>query len=361
MNFFERTIEPDVDELIDIIRREQTGKRVHCIELFLDQEIKNLICERFNLGEEIKPNEPFADLKRDIELHRFLGYDVFRIAGRSEDIFTLKTNAAPDTTEAIRQSRGQRLWQEEHVGVIRSWADFEKYNWPIVSDMDFSAFEWMDKNLPANMGCYNLTAHIFETVSFLLGYETMCYKMFDEPELVDAIYEKVGQFYVEYTREMCEFSSVKLIWGSDDFGFRTGTLVSPQVLRETVLPWHKKCARIAHEHDRPYLLHSCGKIDEIMDELIDDVGIDAKHSFEDVIMPVSRFKKRYGGRLAVLGGIDVDFLCRRDEQAVRKRVRQTLQECIPGGGYCLGTGNTVANYIPVDNYLAMLDEGRRFV
>jgi uroporphyrinogen decarboxylase len=33
---------------------------------------------------------------------------------------------------------------------------------------------------------------------------------------------------------------------------------------------------------------------------------------------------------------------------------------MPGGGYCLGTGNSVANYIPLDNYLAMLDEGRKF-
>jgi len=41
-------------------------------------------------------------------------------------------------------------------------------------------------------------------------------------------------------------------------------------------------------------------------------------------------------------------------------VRRTLAVCQPGGGYCLGTGNSVANYIPLDNYLAMLDEGRRW-
>ena len=41
-------------------------------------------------------------------------------------------------------------------------------------------------------------------------------------------------------------------------------------------------------------------------------------------------------------------------------MRHTLDLCMPGGGYCLGTGNSVANYIPLDNYLAMLDEGRRW-
>ena len=64
--------------------------------------------------------------------------------------------------------------------------------------------------------------------------------------------------------------------------------------------------------------------------------------------------------MALLGGIDVDFLCRSDEAAIRARVRDTLDKCLPGGGYCLGTGNSVTNYIPVDNYLAMVDEGRLY-
>jgi uroporphyrinogen decarboxylase len=98
-----------------------------------------------------------------------------------------------------------------------------------------------------------------------------------------------------------------------------------------------------------------------MPDLINTVGIDARHSFEDTILPVTEAKRLYGDRLAILGGIDVDFLCRADEQSIRQRVRRTLEACMPGGGYCLGTGNTVANYIPVDNYLVMLDEGRRFM
>jgi uroporphyrinogen decarboxylase len=97
-----------------------------------------------------------------------------------------------------------------------------------------------------------------------------------------------------------------------------------------------------------------------MEDLIGDVRIDAKHSFEDTIEDVREAKRRYGDRIALLGGIDVDFLCRADEAAIRARVRDTLDACLPGGGYCLGTGNSVANYIPLQSYLAMLDEGRRF-
>jgi uroporphyrinogen decarboxylase len=46
---------------------------------------------------------------------------------------------------------------------------------------------------------------------------------------------------------------------------------------------------------------------------------------------------------------------------VRQRTRQVLERCLPSGGFCLGTGNTVANYLPVANYLAMIDEDRQFM
>ena len=143
-------------------------------------------------------------------------------------------------------------------------------------------------------------------------------------------------------------------------GFKTGLLFSAEDMIEFVLKPHKRIADLTHDAGRPYLLHSCGKLTDIIDYLIEEVRIDGKHSFEDTIEDVRELKSSYGARTALIGGIDVDFLCRSDEEAIRARVRDTLDTCLPGGGYCLGTGNSVANYIPLDNYLAMLDEGRLY-
>ena len=88
---------------------------------------------------------------------------------------------------------------------------------------------------------------------------------------------------------------------------------------------------------------------------------DAKHSFEDKIMPVEEVSRRWGDRISVLGGVDMDLLGRGSEAEVRRRTREILDSCAGRGtGYSLGTGNSVANYIPAENYLAMLDEGRRW-
>ena len=140
-------------------------------------------------------------------------------------------------------------------------------------------------------------------------------------------------------------------------GFKTATMVGPRELHRFVFPWLTKIAGIAHERGMPFLLHSCGNLSQIMDELIDTVGIDAKHSFEDAIQPVADAKRLYGDRIALLGGADVDFLSRSTEDEVRAYTRRLIDQCAPGGGWALGTGNSVANYIPLANYLAMLDEG----
>jgi uroporphyrinogen decarboxylase len=90
------------------------------------------------------------------------------------------------------------------------------------------------------------------------------------------------------------------------------------------------------------------------------VGIDAKHSFEDNVLPVTDAKQLYGSRLSLLGGVDVDLLARGDEQTIRARTREILTVCHPGGGYCIGSGNWVTDYVPLDSYLTMLHEAQRY-
>ena len=104
-------------------------------------------------------------------------------------------------------------------------------------------------------------------------------------------------------------------------------------------------------------MHSCGNLATVMDDLIDNVGIDAKHSYEDAILPVQEAKEKYGGRIAILGGLDVDRLCRSSPAEITRFSNRLLDECGADGGYALGSGNSIADYVPAENYLAMLAAG----
>jgi len=92
-----------------------------------------------------------------------------------------------------------------------------------------------------------------------------------------------------------------------------------------------------------------------MDVIIDELKYDAKHSFEDTILPVEEAYEKYQGRIAVLGGIDLDFVCRASPREIRKRSEAMLERSSGRGGFALGTGNSVPEYVPDENYFAMID------
>jgi uroporphyrinogen decarboxylase len=96
-----------------------------------------------------------------------------------------------------------------------------------------------------------------------------------------------------------------------------------------------------------------------MDDLIDGVGIDAKHSFQEGVSPISESKERWGGRIALLGGVDVNKLASFPPQELRRYVRRVIDTGSPGGRFAVGAGNSIPSYIPVENYLTMLDEALR--
>lgn len=357
--FLEKPVKPDYEALLANLKREGTPKRVHYLELFLDREISQSIIKRYDIGSDISEDDPHHHWKMEIALKRFLGYDY--ISSGIEGIgFPRETIMAEDTSEIEGQKRQQRGWTDEHKGPVNSWEDFEKYPWPDPANITTENLEWLSENLPDDMcivsGCHS----IFEQVTWLMGYEQLCYSLHDTPDLVDAMFSKIGGIFYEMAKVIAQFDRVEIFFGGDDMGFKTGPMVPPEVLIDKSFPWHKKNAEIAHEAGKLYMLHACGDLSLLMDSLINYVKIDGRHSFEDEIEPVTLAKERYGSQIALLGGIDVDFLCRSSEEQIRKRVRKTLDICHPGGGYCLGSGNSVVNYMPVESYLAMMDEGRRY-
>jgi uroporphyrinogen decarboxylase len=362
---FSITIEPDFAALRDNLLRAGTPKRVHYLDLYQDVEIKNLIVQRFGLDEDLDSHAPDYAYRWEIAVQRFLGYDMVCGTLSPSLIWPMPVQkAVPRTTQDAdslgEQQRDARYWADEHDGIIQTWEDFENYQWPDPDHANLSSLDWAEKNLDPNMKIYASAHSLFELASILMGYEQLCINLYDQPDLVDALFHKIGEMQFAYSKYLCDYNCVGMLFGGDDMGYKTGLLINKEVLVEKVFPWYKLMAAHAHSKGKLFLIHNCGNIESIMEELIEDVRIDGRQSFEDVITPITEAKRLYGDRIAVIGGMDMDFMTRATPEQVRARVRATLDICQPGGGYCMGLGNTVANYIPLDNYLAMLDESRRY-
>lgn len=372
-------VEPDFDSLIDVLHRRKKPDRVYQAELFMDHVVRDRLKERLGVeitspdryeswnrrsGESPLPSTPtnadlIADLRSDIDLYRVLGYELVRVHLPAGE-FRMDVHSSADVVEEAFKQTSQGYTVHEHDGPIQNERDLDAYPWPDIASLDRSLLEWADTEMPAGMKGYDLTMQVFEATSWLMGYETLFMSMYDRPEFVERVIDRVGKTYLDYTTLLCEHDSIGVVWGTDDMGFKSGTMVAPHWLKEKILPWHREAARVAHQAGKQYFLHSCGDVEPVMDAFIGEVGIDAKHSFEDDVIPVTEFFRRHGDEVGVIGGLDIDFLCRADEAAIRGRVREVLESCHPEGGYALGSGNSITDYMPLDNYLAMLDEGRRF-
>lgn len=354
-SIFQYTPKPNIDRFVNIIKGKVIPDKIPQAELFLDKEIVKQIGENY-LG--LTWTEPGKDRDSQmrywdftVETYYRLGYDYLWVWGKPQ--FPAQTRVS---------DVDKREWMETGCGPIQSIADFENYPWPEFTDEDLWMYNYVSQILPEGMGMFVANGDGFlEVVSnILVGYESMCYMIQDDPDLLSMVIDKAGSIIYNSIEKMLSVPRVAGVFIGDDMGFGSGTLFSPDFLRQHILPWHKKLCSLTHNQGKIYLLHSCGHIQDIMEDLITDVGIDGKHSFQDTGYSVKEFKEKYGSRIALLGGVDMDKLCRLEENELRCYIREILECCSKNGRFAIGSGNSIANYVPLEQYFIMLDEIRKF-
>lgn len=241
--------------------------------------------------------------------------------------------------------------------VISDREDFEKYPWKDPRDFSLEEYLRIPEYLPEGMKIIPYgPCGVLENAIELLGYENMCMLIYDDPQLVEDVFEKVGSTLVRYYEMAVGYDFVGAVISNDDWGFNTQTMLSPEDMRKYVFPWHKKIVEVCHKAGKPAILHSCGKYDQVLEDIISDMKYDGRHSYEDNICPVEQAYENLRGRIAVLGGLDVNFMVRATPEEISARAKNMVEQGMKYGGYALGTGNSVPEYIPDENYFAMTRE-----
>lgn len=244
---------------------------------------------------------------------------------------------------------------------INTYEDFQKYPWDEVEENYFRLygrhFASLRKAIPEGMmGIGGVGNGIFECVQEITGYMNLCYISADDPELYSALFAKVGETNLKiWKRFMKEYGDIFCVLRfGDDLGFKSNTLLPADDIREHIIPHYKAIIDLVHSYNKPFLLHSCGNIFNVMDDMI-AAGIDAKHSNEDQIALFPEWVERYGDRIGNFGGIDTDAVCRLDKPAMREYITDVIKKCQGHGGFAFSTGNSIPDYVPIDNYRYMVE------
>ncbi len=350
----QRKEKPDFSRFMKVIRREGDASYVPFFELVTD--IRHFAPlsgleppENMNFVPTSPTFEP--SFKYLLDCWAKMGFDHGTINAAGFRGYPVQRHSVKDT------GRGFALADD---AMIRSWEDFENYPWPSAKDVDVELMERTANLAPEGLGVMTGSEALFQTMMLMLGMTGMSMLLADDPELVRAVADRIGAIQTDLFDLLASLPFIRGVIVSGDMGHRTGTMVSPDLLREMVLPWHAKFVTAIHRHGKIALLHSCGDLAEIVPDLV-EIGYDAKHSFEDTYATtIYDLHKRYGRDICFVGGVDVNFLCRADESAIRRRVREMIDRLAPDGGWILGSGNSIPDYVPTENYRAMLDEGLKY-
>lgn len=250
-------------------------------------------------------------------------------------------------------------------GPIQTREDFDSYPWQEIPEIYWRRarprFDALIASLPEGMKAVGGVGNgVFELAEALVGLEHLPFIQIDDPELYEAIFNAIGNMMANIWKDFLagygeDFAACRF---GDDLGFKSSLLTNPQTVRENILPQYKQIIDIIHGRGKYFIWHSCGCIFEIMEDVI-ALGIDAKHSNEDAIAPFERWIELYGDKIALLGGFDMDFLCLKTEKEVYDEVLEKGEKFRDtANGYALGSGNSIPEYVPVENYLAMIRAAR---
>ena len=329
---------PDFNRLRSAVSYEEPD-RLPLAELWIDPPVKAAFLGDVS-AEVLDCRKESYEVQKDLEFWFKAGYDYMRITPLYEF---------------------PKSWMHHPDAHLTTLEEYERYPWPDLADIDYSHIERAARHLPQGMQLIaSPQGGIFEEAWMVMGYETFMSQLFYSPELIEKVCDSLGRTLLGMFEKFATYPFVGGFWLSDDIAFSESLILSPEMIRKYLLPWYERFAAVAKEHRKMFFFHSDGRIQPMLDDFI-AIGFDAIHPIEPKAMDIAEVKKTVKGKLALLGSVDLDFpLSRGSPDGVRSYVKKRIADIAPGGGFAIGSSNSVTHYVPLDNYRAMLDTVARY-
>ena len=199
----------------------------------------------------------------------------------------------------------------------------------------------------------------FHAVATSLGLEGFAYKTEDDRAFLHTAMEIVETGNRRIIEEIVLPAGVDAVLFDGDCAYKSGLMVSPDVFRELVFERTGNTVAALREKGIPFTLHSDGKVDELLPVLI-ELGFSAFHGVEAAANDLTEVKRRFGADIVLVGNMDVDFLSRSRPREIHDATVAMMDIGSLGGGYMAGCNTSPCDYIPDENYLAMVDAIRGY-
>ncbi len=311
-------------------------------------------------------------LPDDEALSVYLGDDFRRVYAKyaGPDEFSPDHNLLPGSTYRTpfgveRHGYGYGM-PREHPLIGASLREVHEYPWPDPTWMDVSDIR---DEIEGWQGQYAILggdwSPFWHDAIDLLDMDNLFYKMYDEPDLVDALHEHIVDYYFGVSRRIFDAAAdgIDIFFIGNDFGGKTGPLMSEAMFRRFILPHLKRLVDLGHDYGLKVMMHCCGGYAPLIPSMI-EIGMDGLQALQPSAkgMAPSELKAAFGDKMVFNGCIDTQFvLIEGTPDLVKTKTREVLDIMMPGGGYIASPSHDyLLPETPIENIIALYDTVREY-
>jgi uroporphyrinogen decarboxylase len=264
---------------------------------------------------------------------------------------------------SIGIGKRQTLSAEGCFAYAETLADIESYPWPKTEYCHFEKLNEQLEKYQDKMIFSGLWSHFFHIVADFFGMENYFIKMYENPLIVEAVTEKVVDFYVEANEKYFTLIPQKtdIMFFGNDFGTQRDLILSPENFRRFILPSIKRLIAVGKKHGQKIMMHSCGSIYRIIPDLI-DAGVDILHPIQAGAFGMDAVSLRqFKNDLAFVGGIDAQsFFVNSTPQQIKDEVYR-VREILSPALVVSPSHEAILPNVPPENILAMIEAARESI
>ena len=189
---------------------------------------------------------------------------------------------------------------------------------------------------------------LFGTLRDMFGPEPLLLAFCEEPELIHDMMDYLTDFWIAIYKKVCEKVEVHIIHMWEDMSGRNGSLISPKMVREFMMPNYKKISAFAKEHNIPiFSLDTDGNCSQLLPVFIES-GINFVYPFEVAAgSDIVEYRKLYP-TLCMNGGIDKREIAKGPEAIDRELDR--IDSMFKGPGYWASVDHLIHPEISWENF-----------